>query len=36
MVHLALEEIQGNDSPPEHLGVNKEYNVDMVPRLATT
>ncbi|KAK8445649.1 hypothetical protein SEVIR_9G362500v4 [Setaria viridis] len=23
---------KGNDSPPEHLGVSKEYNVDMVPK----
>jgi Rab GDP dissociation inhibitor len=24
---------KGNDSPPEHLGVSKEYNVDMVPKV---
>ncbi|CAN6300445.1 unnamed protein product [Urochloa humidicola] len=23
---------KGNDSPPEHLGISKEYNVDMVPK----
>ncbi|XP_066346299.1 guanosine nucleotide diphosphate dissociation inhibitor At5g09550-like [Miscanthus floridulus] len=23
---------KGNDNPPEHLGVSKEYNVDMVPK----
>ncbi|XP_062213381.1 guanosine nucleotide diphosphate dissociation inhibitor At5g09550-like [Phragmites australis] len=23
---------KGNENPPEHLGVNKEYNVDMVPK----
>ncbi|KAL6644750.1 hypothetical protein ACP70R_016358 [Stipagrostis hirtigluma subsp. patula] len=23
---------KGNESPPEHLGISKEYNVDMVPK----
>ncbi|RLN18377.1 guanosine nucleotide diphosphate dissociation inhibitor [Panicum miliaceum] len=23
---------KGNDTPPEHLGISKEYNVDMIPK----